>query len=47
MTLAERYRAQAMWAREQAEKAETTALREQWLNIARQYEQLASDLGQP
>ena len=40
-TLAERYLAQAHWARDQAEKAETPELRDQWLNLAREYERLA------
>jgi hypothetical protein len=41
MTLAERYRQQANWARAQAEKAETPALRDQWLSLAREYDRLA------
>jgi len=41
MTLAERYREQAKWARTQAEKAEAPELREQWLNLAQEYDRLA------
>jgi hypothetical protein len=44
MALAERYRQQANWARAQAEKAETPALRDQWLSLAREYDRLATDL---
>ena len=48
MTTAERYLAQAKWARDQAEKAETPALRDQWLNLARQYDVLAAEVeGKP
>ena len=42
MTLEERYRAQAKWARDQGEKAETPELRAQWLDLAQTYERLAS-----
>lgn len=44
MTLAERYRAQAAWAREKAEPAEVPELRERWLSLARQYDELAAEL---
>ena len=43
MTLSERYRAQAAWARDQADRADTPELRERWLNLAREYDRLASD----
>jgi hypothetical protein len=47
MTLLERCREQAKWARDNAEKAEAPELGERWLNVARQYDQTASELGQP
>jgi hypothetical protein len=45
MTLSERYREQAAWARGRAEEAATPELRTQWLELARQYERLAVELG--
>ena len=47
MKLAERYRQQAIWAREQSEKAETPALRDQWLSLSREYHRLAAEFGGP
>jgi hypothetical protein len=46
MNLTERYRAQAAWARGQAEKAATAELREQWLKLAQEYDGLASAHGE-
>jgi hypothetical protein len=43
MTLAERYQEQANWARARAAEAPTPELREQWLNLALEYDRLASD----
>ena len=42
MTLSERYREQAAWARARAEEAEGPELRARWLELARQYEELAT-----
>jgi hypothetical protein len=44
MTVLERYREQAKWARGNAEKAEVPELRERWLNVAHQYDALAAEL---
>lgn len=44
MTLAERHRERAKWARDNAEKAEASELRERWLSVARQYDALAAEL---
>jgi len=41
MMLSERYREQAAWARSRAAEAPTPELRAQWLELARQYEELA------
>jgi hypothetical protein len=42
MTLSDRYREQATWARVQAEKTEAPELRQQWLDLAREYDRLAA-----
>lgn len=42
MTLSERYREQAAWARSRAAEAQTPELRERWLELARHYEELAT-----
>lgn len=43
MTLSERYREQAKWARANAEAAPAPELRARWLDIAEQYDRLASE----
>jgi hypothetical protein len=43
VTLAERYREQARWARDQAATAETAELKQQWLDLATQCERLAAE----
>lgn len=47
MKLAERYRDQAKWARANAVKAGSPELRQQWLDLARQYEMLAAEDEEP
>jgi hypothetical protein len=46
MNLAERYGEQAAWARARAAEAATQELRDQWLNLAREYDRLAADQGE-
>ena len=43
MTLPERYREQAMWARAQADKAAIAELKQRWLDLATQFELLAAE----
>jgi hypothetical protein len=47
MTLAERYREQAKWARANALRAGSPELQQQWLDLARQYELLAAEESKP
>jgi hypothetical protein len=47
MNLADRYRDQAKWASANAEKAGSQELRQQWLDLARQYEVLATEHSKP
>ncbi|HWG80984.1 MAG TPA: hypothetical protein VN681_14470 [Stellaceae bacterium] len=41
--MAERYREQARWARDQAAAAETAELKQQWLDLAARFERLAAE----